>query len=225
MFIMVLLLLIYILIFVVGQFGHFVQVSGMGTRLKNIMGGQDLAHVMGLSWTSLSDLLDALVDSLSDRSHGFGELLALVLVAQLMLDERDRVGVKEEILSVLLAPRLFACELLFNLLFFTLEHVLFGLKPLLITFNLIEFSMDSLDLVGKISLHFLLLLELLGQISNVISHGVKLHANDGNSANKDHDHQSLRLPQVTYELLKICLLSPVLLLTVGDIESVHCGFD
>ena len=120
-----------------------------------------------------------------------------------MLDQRDRVGVKEEILSVLLAPRLFACELLFNFLFLTLEHVLFGLKPLLITFNLVEFSMDSLDLVGKISLHFLLLLKLLCQISNVISHGVELHANDGNRANKDHDHQSLRLPQVIYELLKI----------------------
>ena len=96
-----------------------------------------------------------------------------------------------------------ANELLFNLLFFTLEHVLFGLQPFLITFNLIEFSMDSLDLVGKISLHLLLLLELLGQISNVISHGVKLHANDGNSANKDYDHQSLRLSQITYEFLKI----------------------
>ena len=203
MFIMVLLLLIPLLILVVGQFWHFVKVSRVSTGLKDIMSRQNLAHMMGLCWTSLSDLLDALVDSLSDRSHGFGELLALVLVAQLMLDERDRVGVKEEILSVLLAPRLFACELLFNLLFFTLEHVLFGLKPLLITFNLIEFSMDSLDLVGKISLHFLLLLELLGQISNVISHGVKLHANDGNSANKNHDHQSLRLPQITYELLKI----------------------
>ena len=203
MFIMVLLLLIPLLILVVGQFWHFVKVSRVSTGLKDIMGRQNIAHVMGLCWTSLSDLLDALVDSLSDRSHGFGELLALVLVAQLMLDERDRVGVKEEILSVLLAPRLFACELLFNLLFFTLEHVLFGLKPLLITFNLIEFSMDSLDLVGKISLHFLILLELLGQISNVISHGVKLHANDGNSANKNHDHQSLRLPQITYELLKI----------------------
>ena len=120
-----------------------------------------------------------------------------------MLDERDRVGIKEEILSVLFTPRLFACELLFNLLFLTLEHVLFGLQPLLITFNLVKLAMDSLDLMGKISLYFFLLLELLGQISNVISHGVKLHANDGNSANKDHDHQSLRLPQVTYEFLKI----------------------
>lgn len=59
--------------------------------------------------------------------------------------------------------------------------MLLSFKSLLIMLNLVELTMDSLDLMGKVFFHFLLVMELLGQISNVMFHGAELHADNRDS--------------------------------------------